>query len=156
MGAPNLVDKLCVDKHKENVFLLKLKSSIFFILLMLMEKLKVYVHSFEIPTVDFVDKEGAMHSCAHAQRTAFQRLGQFSSIVGNRYLPDEEKKALTLVEDFYKNNDLEFEIIDLGTLDFLARLKLKMEGLKPPSISYREKKLYNALTMEDLKELVKS
>ena len=40
-----------------------------------MAKLKVYLHSLEFPTVGFVDKEGAMHACAQAQKTAFERLG---------------------------------------------------------------------------------
>jgi hypothetical protein len=121
-----------------------------------MKKLKVDIHSLEIPTVGFIDKEGAMHSCAHAQKTAFQGLERFSSIGGKRYLSDEEREVLMHVEDFCKNNGLEFEVIDLGTISFLARLKLKMKGLKTPAVSYREKILYSLPGEEDLKKLLKS
>ncbi|MGC9346205.1 MAG: hypothetical protein ACP5ER_05395 [Candidatus Bathyarchaeales archaeon] len=95
-----------------------------------MVKLEVYVCSLEIPTVGFVDKEGAMHACAQAQKTAFQGLERFSSIGGNRYLSDEEREVLMCVEDFCKDNGLEFEVVDLGIMGFLARLKLKMKGLR--------------------------
>ncbi len=104
-----------------------------------MQKLKVYVHSFEIPTVGFVDKEGAMHACAQAQRTAFQVLKSVSSMIGNRYLPNEEREVLMLAEDFCRNNGLEFETIDLGTMSFLARLRLRIQGIKTPVITYEEK-----------------
>jgi len=120
-----------------------------------MSKLKVYVHSLEIPTVGFVDKEGAMHACAKAQKTAFQRLERFSSL-GKRHLSDEEREFLMQIEDLCKKNSLEFEVIDLGTISLLARLKLKMKGLKTPAISYGEKTVYGVPSEEDLKELLKS
>jgi len=120
-----------------------------------MKKLKVYIHSLEFPTVGFIDKEGAMHACAHAQKTAFQGLERFSSIIGNRYLCDEEREFLTRVKDFCKKNDLEFEVIDLGTMSFLARFKLKMRGLKTPAISCGEKTVYGILSEEDFKEFLR-
>ena len=118
-----------------------------------MEKLKVYIHSSEIPTVGFVDKEGAMHACAQAQKTAFQGLEQRSSLLGNRYLCDEDKEALMRVEDFCKNNGLQYNIIDLGTMSFLARLRLRMKGVNAPAICYGEKMLYGVPSEEDLKKL---
>ncbi len=59
-----------------------------------MKKVKVYIHSFEFPTVGFIDKEGAMHACAQAQTTAFESLYRISGMLGNRYLTDEEKTFL--------------------------------------------------------------
>jgi len=120
-----------------------------------MKKLKIYVHSLEIPTVGFVDKEGAMHACAQAQKTAFQGLERFSRIGGNRYLSDEQREVLMRVENFCKDNGLEFEVVDLGTISFLKRLKLKMKGLKTPAIGCGEKILYGVPREEDLKELLK-
>lgn len=119
-----------------------------------MKKLKVYIHSLEIPTVGFIDKEGAMHACAQAQKTAFQGLERFSSL-GNRYLSDEQREVLMRVEDFCKNNGLEFKVIDLGTISFLARLKLKMKGLNTPAIFCGEKIIYGVPSEEDFKELLK-
>jgi len=37
-------------------------------------KLEVYVQLLELSTLEFVDKEGAMHVCAQAGKTAFQGL----------------------------------------------------------------------------------
>ncbi len=125
------------------------------ILLILMEKLKVYIHSFEIPTVGIVDKEGAMHACARAQKTAFQGLRSFSSIIGNRYLSDEERQVLMRVEDFCRNNGLEFEAVDLGSMSFLARLKLKMKRIKTPAVCYGEETLFGVPSNKDLKKLLR-
>jgi len=119
-----------------------------------MKKLKVYIHSLEIPTAGFVDKEGAMHACARAQKTAFQGLERFSGL-GNRYISDEQREVLMQVEDFCKNNGLDYKIIDLGTISFLARLKLKMKGLETPAVSCGEKIIYGLPSEEDLKELLK-
>jgi len=121
-----------------------------------MKKLKIYVNSFEIPPVEYVDKEGARHGCARAQTTAFQGLKRVSGIFGNRYLSDEERETLMRVEGFCRNNGLEFEIIDLGTTNFLTKLKLKMKGLKPPTVCCGDKMVYGVPSDNDLKELLRS
>jgi hypothetical protein len=120
-----------------------------------MEKLKVYIHTFEVPTVGFVDKEGAMHACAEAQKTAFQGLEQRSSLLGNRYLCDEDREVLMRVEDFCKNNGLQYNIIDLGTMSFLPRLRLRMKGVNAPAICCGEKILHGVPSEEDLKKLLR-
>jgi len=119
-----------------------------------MAKLKVYLHSLEFPTVGFVDKEGAMHACAQAQKTAFERLGSLSGLFGNRYLNDEEREVLMRVEDFCRSNGLEFEIVDVGPMNFLSRLKLRMKGLKTPSVCCGEKVLQGVPTEEGLRRLL--
>lgn len=116
-------------------------------------KFKVYVHSFGIPTVGFVDKEGAMHACAQAQKTAFQGLQGIGSLLGSRYLCEEERKVLIQVEEFCRSNDLEYEVIDLGTKGFVERLGLKMKGVKAPAVCYGEKMFRGVPCDEDLKKL---
>jgi len=123
------------------------------LLLVPMEKLKIYIYSSEIPTVAFVDKEGAMHACAQAQKTAFQELAQRSSLFGNRYLCNEDKEVLMRVEGFCKNNGLKYDIIDLGTTSFLARLRLRMKGVNAPAVCCGEKILCGVPSEEDLKKL---
>jgi hypothetical protein len=118
-----------------------------------MEKLKVYIHTLGVPTVGLVDKEGAMHACAQAQKTAFQGLKRYSGLFGNRYLCDEDKEVLRRVEDFCKNNGLQYDIIDLGTTSFLARLKLRMKGVNAPAICCGEKIIRGVPIEEDLKKL---
>jgi len=118
-----------------------------------MEKLKVYIHTYEVPTVGFVDKEGAMHACAQAQKTAFQGLEQRSSLLGNRYLCKEDAEVLMRVEDFCKNNGLQYDIVDLGTMSFLARLRFRIEGVSSPAICCGEKIIRGVPSEEDLKKL---
>lgn len=120
-----------------------------------MKKLKIYVRSLEIPTIGFVDKEGAMHACAQAQKTAFQGLERFSTIGGNRCLSDEEREVLRRVEIFCKDNGLEFEVVDLATIGFLARLKMKMKGLRTPATCCGEKIVFGVPSEEVLRELLK-
>lgn len=121
-----------------------------------MANVKVYVHSHEFPTVGIVDKEGAMHACANAQAIAFQELGRLAGLFGNRYLSDEEREFLRLVEDFCNGNRLEYEIIDLGTLSFLAKMKLRLKGVKTPAICCEGKTVCGIAHGEDLKELLKN
>lgn len=121
-----------------------------------MKKLVVYVHSLEAPTIGFVDKEGAMHACAQAQKTAFKGLEQVSSILGNRYLPDDERKALMMLEGFCEHSNLEREIIDLGTAGFWTRLKARTKGLKTPAISFGQKLFCGVPSEKELQELLKA
>jgi hypothetical protein len=120
-----------------------------------MAKLKVFVCSFKVPTVGFVDKEGAMHACARAQKTAFEGLAQVSSILGNRYLCDEDAEALERVKKFCNNNNgLEFEVVDVGAMNFLQKLRLRLRGIKCPAVSYGNKIFLGVPNEENLRMLL--
>jgi hypothetical protein len=119
-----------------------------------MVKLKVYVHSLEMPTVGFVDREGAMHACAQAQKSAFEGLERHAGLFGNRYLVDKEKEALLRIQGFCRNNDLEFEIVDLGTMGFLGKLKMRLKGLKTPAVSWADRTFNGVPSEEDFKRLL--
>jgi hypothetical protein len=114
-------------------------------------KLTVYVHSLELPTTGFVDMEGARHACAQAQKTAFTRLERFSSLFGNRYLSDEEREFLLRTDVFCKEHGLNLEIIDLGTVDFLEKLKLKIKGVTTPAICCGKRIIHRLPSEEDVK-----
>jgi hypothetical protein len=120
-----------------------------------MDRLKVYVHSFEVPTVGFVDKEGAMHACAQAQKTAFQGLERRAGLFGKRYLSDEDREVLMRIEGYCKNNALEYEVVDVGRLSFLAKLGLRLKGIKTPAICSGEKTLCGIPSDEDIKKLLR-
>ena len=119
-----------------------------------MVKLKVYVRSFKLPTVEFVDKEGAMHACAQAQKTAFQGLEHHAGLFGKRYLPDGDREVLTRIENFCKNNALEYEVVDVGSMSFLARLALRKKGITTPAICAGKKTLCGVPSDEDMKKLL--
>lgn len=59
------------------------------------------------------------------------------------------------VEDFCKNNGLEYDIIDLGTMSFLARLRMRMKGVNAPAVRCGEKILCGVSSEEDLKKLLR-
>jgi hypothetical protein len=120
-----------------------------------MVRLKVYVHSFEVPTAGFIDKEGAMHACAQAQKTAFQGLEHHAGLFGKRYLSDEDREILMRIEDYCKNNALEYEVVDVGSMGFLAKLGLRMKGIKTPAICSGEKTLCGIPSDEDIKKLLR-
>ena len=113
--------------------------------------MKVYVHSLELPTTGFVDMEGARHACAQAQKTAFTGLERFSSLFGNRYLTDKEWEFLLQTEDFCKEHGLNLEIIDLGTVGFLEKLKLKIKGVTTPVICCGKRIIHRLPSEEDMK-----
>lgn len=120
-----------------------------------LEKIKVYVSSFKVSTLGFVDKEGAKHACAHAGSSAFSGLRNYLGSMDNRYLADEEKKAIIIVEDFCNKHGLEFETIDVAMMGSLTRMKLKVKGLMSfPAIAFREKVFHGIPTEETLKELI--
>jgi hypothetical protein len=134
--------------------LLNLKYSNFHTIIDYMDRLKVYVQSFEVPTVGFVDKEGAMHACAQAQKTAFQGLERHAGLFGNRYLSDEDREVLMRIEGYCKNNGLEYEVVDVGSMGFLARVGLRMKGIKAPAICSGEKTLCGIPSDEDIKKFL--
>jgi hypothetical protein len=125
-----------------------------------MSKLKVYVHSFEVPPVNLIDKEGATqpwahnaipwsHAGAQAQKTAFQGLESRAGLFGKRYLSDEDREVLTRIENFCKKSNLEYEVVDV------AKLGLRGKGIKTPAICLGEKKLCGIPSEEDMKKLLK-
>lgn len=121
----------------------------------MLEKIKIYVYSFNIPTLDFVDKEGAQHACAQAGSTAFSGLRHYPGSMGNCYLSDKERNVILAVESFCKKKGFEFEVIDLATKGFLTKIKFRVKGLMSfPTISFKEKVVHGVPTEETLKKLV--
>jgi hypothetical protein len=118
-----------------------------------MAKLEVYVRSLELSTLQFVDKEGAMHACAQAGKTAFQGLGRVSNLLGNRYLCDDDRTALALVDEYCRHNGLEYEVKDLGAMSFLQKLELRMKGIKALAVCYEEKMVHGVPTEDSLRRL---
>ncbi len=119
-------------------------------------KLRVYVSSNDVPTTGFVDKEGAMHACAQAQKTAFQGLHDHAGLFGNRALTEEESKLVIRINEFCNENGLELEIIDLATLNILDKLKHRIKGIRNPATCYGERMFQGIPDNEDLKKLTES
>lgn len=122
-----------------------------------MAKLKVYVQSLDISAAGFVDKEGAMHSfCAPGLKEAtFQGIERQSGLFGNRYLSEEDREFLMRVDGFCKNNGLKYDVVDLEGTGFLAKLMLRMKGIKAPAVVFGQRTLQGIPLDEDLMKLVR-
>jgi hypothetical protein len=116
-------------------------------------KLKVYIHSIEPSTLGFVDKEGAEHACARAQLTAFTGLDRLTGMFGKRYLTDDDSRTLANVEEFCRTDSVEYEVSDLGQMNFLQRLALRMKGIKTPAICCEKRMFHGVPNEEDLRRL---
>lgn len=121
-----------------------------------MDKIRIYVYSLGVSTLGFVDKEGAQHVCARAGDSAFSGLKHYPGSMNDRYLSDEEKKTVAIIEEFCSTNNCEFEVIDLATSGFLTQIKAKVKGLTNfPAIVFKERVFHGVPTEENLRELVK-
>lgn len=122
-----------------------------------MKKITVYIYSVaQIPTLGFVDKEGALHACAQAGNLPFDVMKHYPSSMNGNLISPEEKNTITSVETFCRKNGYQFEIVDFARLSFLSKIKLKRKGVKSfPTVSYGEKFLCSVPTEDDLNMLVK-
>jgi hypothetical protein len=123
-----------------------------------MKKISVYVYSVsQIPTTDFVDKEGAMHACARAGNTPFETLRHYPRGLDSSLISNEQKNAIFSVESFCKSNGYDFEVVDFAKLNFLSKVKLRRKGVKSfPTASCGGRFLCGVPTEDDLRELVKA
>ena len=123
-----------------------------------MKKIRVYVYSVsQMPTTDFVDKEGAMHACAKAGNMPFETLRHYPRGVDESLIFNEQKSAVLSVESLCKNSGYDLEVVDFAKLSFLSKMKLRGKGVKSfPAISCGERFLCEVSTEDDLKELVKA
>ncbi len=120
-----------------------------------LKRIQVYVYSARISTLGFVDKEGAQHACARAGSTAFSGLQRFPGAMDDRYLTDEERNAIILVESFCKHRGLEYEVVDLAGKSFLGRMKFMLKGVASfPVITFEGKTVQGIPTEQALEELV--
>jgi glutaredoxin len=120
-----------------------------------LERIKIYVYSFEISTLDFVDKEGALHACAQAGSGAFSGLRRYSGVLDKRYLCEKDRTAIVVVEGFCKEKGVDYEIVDVATVGYLNKMKYWMRGLRKfPTVAFRGKVFHGVPTEEAIEKLV--
>ena len=120
------------------------------------KKIKVYVSSCEISTLDYVDKDSMGHPCVTSRNgenifTGFKHLPERS---WDGYLADDQMKAVDVVDEFCKENGLEYEVVDITNVSFASKMRLMFKGIKAQTISFRGKKIEGVPTEEDLRVLV--
>jgi hypothetical protein len=119
------------------------------------KKIKVYVSSFQISTLDYVDKDSMGHPCVTSRHgenifAGFKHLPKGS---WDGYLADDQMKAVDVVDEFCKENGLEYEVVDITNVSFVSKMKFMIKGIKTPTISYSGKRIEGVPTKEDLKVL---
>ena len=120
------------------------------------EKIKVYVSSFEISTLDYVDKDSVGHPCVTSRHgenifTGFKHLPKGAR---DGHLADDQIKTVDVVDKFCKENGLEYEVVDIRNTSFVSKMKLMFKGIKAPTISFKGKKIERIPTKEDLNTLI--
>jgi hypothetical protein len=122
----------------------------------LQDRIRVYVSSFEISTFDYVDKESVGHPCVTSRHgeDIFAKFKHLPERSWDGYLSDNQLKAVNMVDEFCKENGLEYEVVDIASVSFVSRMKFMFKGIKAPTISFKGKKIEGVPTEEDLKVLV--
>jgi hypothetical protein len=119
------------------------------------DKIRVYVSSLEISTLDYVDKDSIGHPCVTSRHgenvfTGFKHLPKGS---WNGYLTDDQMKAIDVVGKFCEENELEYEVVDMANMSFMSKMKFMFKGIKAPTITFKGAKIEGVPTKEDLEVL---
>ncbi len=120
-------------------------------------KIKVYISSFEgISALDYVDTKSMGHPCVTSRDsgdlfTEYKHLPKGSL---NGYLTENQIKAVDLVDKFCEQKGLEYEVVDISHLSFIAKMKILFKRIKSPTIVFRGKRIEGVPTKEDLEALI--
>lgn len=60
---------------------------------------------------------------------------------------------MSFIEEYCRNNGLEYEVIDLAAMSFLQRLQLRMKEIKVPAVCYGEEIVCGVPTEDGLRKL---
>ena len=118
-----------------------------------MARIKVYINSVEISTLDCVDVLSLGHACdkpGERISSGIKHMPRGSS----GFISDEERKAVDLVEQFSEENGLNYEIIDLKKAGLMTRLKFVLKGWKVPVISVENETIIGLPTKEQLESML--
>jgi hypothetical protein len=120
-----------------------------------MNKIQVYINSVKPSAVDYIDMKSVEHPCSQAGERAFQGLRDFPWHLSG-FVSDDEREAIDLVEQFSKENRLDYEIIDLANAGVATRLKFIMRRWKAPIITWGKVTLKGLPTREQLERILKN
>lgn len=119
------------------------------------DKMKVYVSSFDISTIDYVDQKSMGHPCVTSRHSEniYTGLKHLPRGYWDGYLTEDQMKAVDVVCEFCEENSIEYEIVDIENLSSLSKMKLMLKGIKAPTVSFRGKKIEGVPSKEDLRTL---
>lgn len=118
-----------------------------------MDKIRIYVNSVVPSARDYVDMESIQHPCSQAGETAFEGLKELPAR-SSGFLSGEEIKAVDLVEQFSRENELEFEMVDLANKGLITKMKFFLKGWKTPVIIFEGETIKGLPMKEELEALL--
>ena len=62
-------------------------------------------------------------------------------------------KILDVVDEFCRENALEYEVVDVAGLGFSKKMRLVLNRIKAPAVSFKGKTIEGIPTKDDLKAL---
>jgi hypothetical protein len=124
-------------------------------------RLKIYVHSIRLATEPLFDKDGFLSfhyaegweatfcqsSYKSAEKKFGERLERASNLFENRYLADGERETIMRVEDFWRRNAIEFDVVDVGNLSFLEKSERQNRWFED-SRRFLRQKMFNGIPSE--------
>jgi len=121
---------------------------------MLLPKIKVYVKTVEVSVLDFSNVLTLGHTCDSPEERISSSMQHMPRDLSGS-ISDEERKAIDLVEQFSKENGLDYEIIDLTKAGRMTQLNFIMKGWKVPVISIGNETITRLPTKEELASLLR-
>lgn len=118
------------------------------------DRIRVYVNSVEPSAVNYVDMKSIEHPCSKAGERAFEGLRSLPAW-SNGLLSEEEKKTVSLVEHFSKENRLEFEVIDLAQSGFTAKIRFLLKRWKTPTVAFKDRTIVGFPSKTELEALLR-
>jgi hypothetical protein len=117
-------------------------------------RIKVYINTVKLSPLDFANVMSLGHSCDQPGERISCGI-KYMPKDSSGYISDEEIKALDLLEQFSKENGLNYEIIDLAKAGPMTRLKFALKGWKVPVISIENEITIGLPTKEQLGSLLR-
>jgi len=116
-------------------------------------RIKVYIKTFEISPLDISNVLTLGHGCDSPGERISAGMGHIRGD-SSGCVSDEERKAIDFVEQFSKENGLDYEIIDLTQAGPMANLKFIIKGWKVPVISVGNEAIMGLPTKEQLESIL--
>lgn len=118
-----------------------------------MAKIKVYIRTFEMSPLDVSNVLTLGHACdSPGERISAgtKHMGRGSTA----WVSDEDRKAVDFVDQFSRENGLDYEIVDLAKAGLMTKLKFIVKGWKVPVVSVGNEAIMGLPTKEQLEAIL--
>lgn len=119
------------------------------------DRIKVYISSFNISTLDYVDQKSMGHPCVTSRHgeNIFAGFKHLPKGFWDGYLTENQRKAVEVIHEFCEESGLEYEIIDIENLSSLGKMRLMFKGIKAPTTIFKGEMIEGVPSKEHLRAL---